>query len=144
MSTLESAVRAGASALTAERMRIEVAVSNLANAESTRGPDGQPYRRRDVILESTPVNDFDRILGQAGATGVKVSAVVEDQMAPRRRFEPSHPDADVDGYVSLPNVDSAEEMVDMLGAARAYQANLAAIGLIRDLVRSALELGRNS
>jgi len=142
MSTLGSAIQASTSALTAERMRIEVAVSNLANAESTRGPDGQPYRRRDVILESTPVAAFDEALGRAGATGVKVSAVVEDQAAPRRRFEPSHPDADAEGYVSLPNVDPAEEMVDMLGAARAYQANLSAIGLIKDLVQRALELGK--
>jgi flagellar basal-body rod protein FlgC len=141
MSTLGSAVKAAASALHAERMRIEVAVSNLANAESTRGPDGQPYRRRDVVLESQPVA-FDDVLGRASATGVRVVDVVEDQTAPRRRYEPSHPDADKEGYVATPNVDPAEEMVDMLGAARAYQANLTAIGLIRDLVQRALELGR--
>jgi flagellar basal-body rod protein FlgC len=141
MSTLGSAVQAAASALHAERMRIEVAVSNLANAESTRGPDGQPYRRRDVILEATPAT-FDDAMGRASATGVKVAAVVEDTASPRRRYEPSHPDADAEGYVSMPNVDPAEEMVDMLGAARAYQANLTAIGLIRDLVSRALELGR--
>jgi flagellar basal-body rod protein FlgC len=142
MSTLGSAVQASASALHAERMRIEVAVSNLANAESTRGPDGQPYRRRDVVLESTPV-PFEDALGRAAATGVKVAAVIEDTASPRRRYEPSHPDADAEGYVALPNVDPAEEMVDMLGAARAYQANLTAIGLIKDLVQRALELGRS-
>jgi flagellar basal-body rod protein FlgC len=142
MSTLGSAVRASASALSAERMRIEVAVSNLANAESTRGPDGQPYKRRDVVLQTTTVQDFDDTLGRASAVGVEVAAVVEDQSPARRRYEPSHPDADADGYVTLPNVDPAEEMVDMLGAARAYQANLTAIGLIRDLVQRALELGR--
>src|SRR4029453_14833645 len=112
------------------------------NAESTRGPDGQPYRRRDVILESAPVAAFDQALGEASATGVKVASVVEDTAAPRRRYEPSHPDADAEGYVSLPNVDPAEEMVDMLGPAPAYQANLTAIGLIRDLVQRALDLGR--
>src|SRR4029453_1332026 len=73
---------------------------------------------------------------------VRVAQVVEDAAAPHRRFEPSHPDADAEGYVSLPNVDPAEEMVDMLGAARAYQANLTAIGLIKDLIQRALELGR--
>ena len=142
MSTLGSAVKAGASALQAERMRIEVAVSNLANAESTRGPDGQPYKRRDVVLQSTAVQDFDETLGRASAVGVEVAAVVEDQGPARRRYEPSHPDADAEGYVTLPNVDPAEEMVDMLSAARAYQANLTAIGLIRDLVQRALDLGR--
>lgn len=139
---LRSAVNAAASALNAERARIEVAVSNLANIESTRGPDGQPYRRRDVVLQSAAIDSFDQVLGRASATGVQVAAVVEDQSAPRRRYEPSHPDADNEGYVSLPNVDPAEEMVDMLSAARAYQANLTAIGLIRDMVSRALELGK--
>jgi len=142
MSTLGSAIDASASALAAERMRIEVAVSNLANAESTRGPDGQPYRRKDVVLASQPAEQFQDLLSRANATGVRVAAVLDDQTAPRRRYEPSHPDADQEGYVALPNVDTAEEMVDMLGAARAYQANLTAINLIRDLVQRALDLGR--
>lgn len=141
-SPLRAAVNAAASALNAERARIEVAVSNLANVESTRGPDGQVYRRRDVVLQSAPVDSFDQVLGRASATGVRVAAVVEDQATPRRRYEPSHPDADKDGYVALPNVDPATEMVDMVSAARAYQANLTAIGLIRDMVQKALELGR--
>jgi flagellar basal-body rod protein FlgC len=142
MSTLSAAITASATALNAERTRIEVAVSNMANAESTRSSDGQPYRRRDVLLAADPVNTFDDALGQAGATGVKVAGVVQDQAPFRRRYEPSHPDADAEGFVSLPNVDASEEMVDMLGAARAYQANLAAIGLIKDMVAKALELGR--
>ncbi len=142
MSTLGSAINASASALTGERQRIEVAVSDLANAESTRGPDGQPYKRKDVVLASEPTEQFQDVLSRANATGVRVAAVLDDQSAPRRRYEPSHPDADSEGYVSLPNVDTAEEMVDMLGAARAYQANLTAINLIRDLVQKALELGR--
>lgn len=142
MSTLNDAIRASASALSAERMRIEVAVSNLANAESTRGSDGKVYRRRDVVLASSEVNSFDAAMGKATAVGVKVEAVVEDQTPARVRYEPSNPEANADGYVALPNIDPAEEMVDMLGAARAYQANLTAIGLIRDLVQRALELGR--
>ena len=142
MSTLGAAVSASASALAAQRTRIEVAVSNLANAESTRSVDGTPYRRRDVVLAAEQVGSFDAVLGQASATGVKVAGVVEDQAPFRKRYEPSHPDADAEGFVSLPNVDAPQEMVDMLGAARAYQANLTAIGLIRDLVAKALELGR--
>ena len=141
-SPLRVAVNAAASALDAERTRMEVAVSNLANMESTRGPDGQPYKRRDVVLESSQVESFDAVLGRAAGTGVRVAAVLEDQTAPKRRYEPSHPDADKDGYVALPNVDPAEEMVDMMSAARAYQANLTAIGLIRDMVQRSLELGK--
>ncbi len=142
MSTISAAITASASALAAERTRIEVAVSNLANAESTRSADGKVYRRRDVVLAADPVNDFGATLGQATATGVKVAEIVQDQTPGRRRYEPGHADADAEGYVELPNVDPAEEMVDMLGAARAYQANLTAISLMRDLVSRALELGR--
>jgi flagellar basal-body rod protein FlgC len=140
--SLYAAIAASATALNVERTRIEIAVSNIANAESTRGPDGQPYRRRDVLLAPEEISTFDSALGQASAIGVKVSAVVQDQTPFRKRYEPSHPDADASGFVQLPNVDAPQEMVDMLGAARAYQANLAAIGMIRDLVAKALELGR--
>lgn len=141
MSTLLSAVNAAASALNVQRARMEVAVSNLANAESTRGADGQPYRRREVVLETF---DPSGTLGEDGirASGVRVANVVEDASEFRRRYEPSHPDADADGFVAMPNVDVPEEMVDMLGAARAYQANVTAIGLIRDTVQKALELAK--
>ena len=140
---LTTAIAASASALDAQRARMEVAVSNMANAESTRGADGQPYRRRDVVLTSAPMGQtFDAALGQASAVGVKVANVVEDTMPFKQRYEPSHPDADAQGYVQVPNVDVPEEMVDMMGAARAYQANLSAIGLIRDTIQRALELGR--
>lgn len=142
MSTLSSAINAAASALSAERTRVEVAISNLANSESTRGPDGQPYRRRDVILTADPASSFDATLGRAQATGVKVQDIVQDASPFRTRYEPGHPDADAEGFVRLPNVDAPQEMVDMLGAARAYQANLAAITLIRETVQKALEIGR--
>jgi flagellar basal-body rod protein FlgC len=139
---LSSAIAASASALDAQRARIEVAVSNIANAESTRGPDGTPYRRRDVVLQSEPISPFDGELGRAEAIGVRVNDIVEDQAEFRRRYEPGHPDADAEGFVAMPNVDVPEEMVDMLGATRAYQANLTAINLIRDTIQRALELGR--
>jgi flagellar basal-body rod protein FlgC len=141
MSTLLSAVSASASALDVQRARMEVAVSNLANAESTRGQDGQPYRRRELVLETF---DPGAASGADGvrASGVRVSQVLEDTAEFRRRYEPSHPDADAEGFVAMPNVDVPEEMVDMLGAARAYQANVTAIGLIRDTVQKALELAK--
>lgn len=142
MSTLLSAITASASALDVQRARMEVAVSNLANAESTRGPDGQPYRRRDVVLETFDPGAATGEIGGVRASGVRVSQVVEDTSAFRRRYEPSHPDADAEGFVAMPNVDVPEEMVDMLGAARAYQANVTAIGLIRDTVQKALELAK--
>jgi flagellar basal-body rod protein FlgC len=141
MSTLSAAIKASGSALNAERTRIEVAISNLANAESTRSVDGQPYRRRDVLLAPDPVNSFDSILGAATATGVK-AAIVEDQGPFQVRNDPQHPDADENGNVLVPNVDSVSEMVDLVTAARAYQANLAAINVVRDMVARALELGK--
>ena len=141
MSTLANAINASSSALDAQRTRMEVAVSNLANAESTRSADGQPYRRREVVLESQSFAaglDGD----PTQPAGVKVAAVLEDQSEFRRRYEPSHPDADAEGFVAVPNVDVPEEMVDMLGAARAYQANLTAISLIRDTIQRALDLAK--
>lgn len=140
--SLFAALGASASALDAERARLEVAVSNIANAESTRGADGKPYRRRDVVLSSNVLESFDAALGKLGAIGVKVADIVEDQSDFRQRYEPSHPDADANGYVSVPNVDVPEEMVDMVSAARAYQANVAAINVIRDTVQRSLELGK--
>lgn len=142
MSTLDAAMSASASALTAERARIEVAASNMANAESTRGANGQPYRRRDVVLASEPVDSFDTALGRAGAVGVKVAAIVEDSSPFKRRYDPAHPDADAGGFVAVPNVDVPEQMVDMMTASRAYQANLSAIGLIRDMIHRAMDLGK--
>jgi flagellar basal-body rod protein FlgC len=143
MSTLSAAIKASGTALTAERTRIEVALSNLANAGSTRSADGQPYRRRDVILTPDPQLSFDAALGRASATGVKVAAIVEDTQPFQQVFDPSHPDADpATGVVQMPNVRAEEEMVDLLQAARAYQANLAAVTVVRDMVARALELGK--
>jgi flagellar basal-body rod protein FlgC len=142
MSTLNDALNVSASALTVERTRIEVAVSNMANAESTRGANGQPYRRRDVLLSADPKMSFDNALGSAGAVGVKVAGIVEDNKPFQRRYDPAHPDADKDGFVAMPNVDTPEEMVNMMSASRAYQANLQAVGLITDVVKKALELGK--
>ena len=139
MSTLVGAINAGASALDAQRARMEVAISNLANADSTRGPGGVPYRRREVVLAEKTGDPLSR---NFEASGVQVAGVIEDQTPFRRRYEPSHPDADTEGFVAVPNVDVPEEMVDMLGAARAYQANLTAIGLIRDTIQRALELAK--
>ena len=139
-STLSAAISASASALAAQKTRVEVAVSNIANAESTRGTNGEPYRRRDVVLEADQGATFDQTL--SGAVGVKVAGVVADQSAFQRRYEPGHLDADEDGWVSLPNIETSVEMVDMMSASRAYQANLAAIGIIRDMLNRSLDLAK--
>ena len=143
MPTLRSAIDASASALDAQRARMEVAVSNLANAESTIEANGQPYRRRQVVLETKPFAS-ELMARQGGAVGVRVAAIVEDQGAGafQRRLEPSHPEADAEGFVLVPDISVPDEMVDMLGAARAYQANLTAITLIRDTIQRALELAK--
>lgn len=146
MSSMWSAINASESGLDAQRARMEVAASNLANADSTHGPNNEPYRRREVMLEaSDPDEGFGATLTRASgveAAGVKVSDVVEDPSAFGRRYEPSSPDADADGFVATPNVSVPEEMVDMLGAARAYQANLAAIGVVKDTIQKALDLAK--
>ena len=140
MPNLLSAIDASASALDAQRTRMEVAISNMTNAESTTSIDGGPYRRREVVLASKEfANTFDGI--PAGATGVRVVGVVS-QASFKVVHDPTHVHADGDGNVSLPDIDVPEEMVDMLGAARAYQANLTAIGLIRDTIQRALELAK--
>lgn len=139
MSTLSSAISASASALDAQRARMETAISNLANAETTRTAEGQPYRRREVVLESVPGDQFAEVFS---AIGVRVAEVVEDQTPFERRYEPSHKDADADGFLALPNVSVADEMVDLLGAARSYQANLTAITVVRDTIARALDLAK--
>lgn len=141
MSTLLSAISASASGLDAQRARMEVAVSNLANAESTRTANGEPYRRREIVLEATS-GDGQSVASGGTVAGVRVAGVFEDQGAFQRHYDPTAVDADADGFVAMPNVDVPEEMVDMLGAARAYQANLTAIGLIRDTISKALELAK--
>ena len=127
MSTLSDAIDAASSALSAERTRIEAAVSNLANAESTRGPNGGPYRRREVVLAADTATALILPWGAPGAVGVRVAGIIEDDSPPQQRYQPGHPDANAAGFVTLPNINPSEEVVDMLSAARAYQANLAAI-----------------
>src|SRR5262249_52011348 len=116
------------SALTAERLRAEVATSNLANAETTRTPEGGPYRRRMVVFNSRPASQFRLLLAgpfSEGALqqtgGVRVSQVVDDPTPPLRHYEPGHPDADASGYVDYPAINPLQEMVDLMGAQRAYE-----------------------
>ena len=134
-----------ASGLRAQRLRMDVIAANLANAQSTRTPEGGPYRRRDVVLEALPQGGtFDDMLAASGASGpgVRVARIVEDQQPPQLVFDPGHPDADAKGYVAMPNVNVVTEMVEMMSATRAYEANVAALNATKRLLEAALEIGR--
>jgi flagellar basal-body rod protein FlgC len=143
-----SALDISASALSAERERSEVAVSNLANADTTRTSAGAgPYRRKEVVLESMGGTPFQSLLNQTsdvtqGATlgGVRLTRVIEDKTEPIRRYDPSHPDADKDGYVSYPAINPAQEMVDLMGSVRAYQLNASAISASKQMIEQSIDL----
>ncbi len=143
--SLFSTISISASGMEAQRVRAELLTENLANAETTRTPEGGPYRRKDVVFESSNVDSpftsaFRSQLDDPG--GVAVSEVVVDQRAPELRFMPGHPDANADGYVAFPRVNPAEDMVDLMGAARSYQANVAAISAVKDMIQRSLDLYR--
>jgi flagellar basal-body rod protein FlgC len=143
--SLFSALSVGASGMAAQRMRAELLVENLANAETTRTPEGGPYRRKDVVFESGPVESpFSSVFAaqMEAPGGVTVSQVVTDMRDPERRYLPGHPDADANGYVAFPRVNPAEDMVDLMGAARNYQANVAAIGAVKDMIQRSIDLVR--
>jgi flagellar basal-body rod protein FlgC len=143
--SLFSAISIGASGMAAQRARAEVLVENLANAETTRTPEGGPYRRKDVVFASvTTVSPFSSVFNAQleSAGGVTVSDVVTDTSDPERRYLPGHPDADADGYVAFPRINPAEDMVDLMGAARSYQANVSAISAVKDMIQHSLDLFR--
>ncbi len=126
------------SALTAQSKRMNVVASNLANAESVTGPEGTAYRAKQVVF--TPAQQTD---GDAYATGVSVDRVVEDTVTPMKRMhQPGNPLADADGYVTMPNVDPVEEMVNMISASRSYQANVEVANTTKTMASKALTLGQ--
>lgn len=122
------------SALTAQSQRLNVTASNLANADSATGPDGTPYRAKQVVFQAQPAAN--------GLSGVKVTGVVEDPSAPRRVYDPKHPAADSQGYVALPNVSVVDEMVNMLSASRSYQSNVEVMSTAKSLLQKTLTLGQ--
>jgi flagellar basal-body rod protein FlgC len=123
---------------------MNVIANNLANVNTTRTQKGTPYRRKVVLMESKPIDDFDSVLkSQSEALyGVKVSEIVEDSTPFKRVYSPGHPDADQMGYVSLPNVNVVTEMANMMMAKRSYEANVSAISATKALALKALEIGR--
>ena len=141
-----SAIRISTSGLNAQRTRMNVVSSNLANINTTRTPEGGPYRKKEVIVSATPAKDkFGQEL-QSTLEGklkeAKASDIVEDQSAPRLVYEPNHPDANEEGYVAYPNINLMQEMVNLMSASRTYEANITAINASKSLALKALELGR--
>ena len=133
-----------ASALTAERLRMDVTAENLANAQTTRGADGQPYRRKEVILQER-AGSFGASLSAAmnngtQGGGVEVAGIAEDQTPLKRVYDPGHPDADAQGYVTMPNVNTVTEMTDLIGASRAYEANVTAMQTAKSMFARTLDI----
>ncbi|WP_170885622.1 flagellar basal body rod protein FlgC [Bacillus alkalicellulosilyticus] len=148
--TIFSGFNTTASALTANRLRMDVVASNMANAESTRGTlvngEWQPYRRKMVMLQPNQPN-FNSFLNKAmnssnPGEGVKVSKIVDDQTPFKLVYDPFHPDANDQGYVQMPNVDPLREMVDLMSATRSYEANVTALNATKNMLLKALEIGR--
>lgn len=142
--SLFSSIAVSASGMAAQRARTEVLVENLANSETTRTPDGGPYRRKDVVFTEDPstgsfASALDSALGP-NLSGVVVSETTIDDSAPEMRYQPGHPDANKDGYVAYPKINPAEDMVDLLGASRGYEANVAAISAVKDMINKSLDL----
>jgi len=148
---LFDAIEISASGLSAERLRMDITAENLANAQTTRGADGQPYKRKQVVLAQTG-GGFGAMLAGAmgprslarGATGggVAVAGIVEDPSPSRMVYDPGHPDADARGYVALPNVNPVAEMVELITASRAYEANVTAMQSAKSMFTKTFELLR--
>jgi len=143
---LNGTLAISASALRAERLRLDVIASNLANANTTRTAAGGPYVRRNVVFVSQAMeSDFGvtiQALAEEGARqGVAVVDVVEDPTPPRLVFDPGHPDANPEGYVAYPNVNPVTEMVDLMAATRAYEANVQAVNATKKMAEAALSIG---
>ncbi len=137
-----TSLRVNGSALAAERLRVDLASANLANANSTRSAEGGPYRRRDAVLQAVPLSSSFGSALERAVRVVEVRRIVIDQRPPREVFNPSHPDADGRGIVRLPNVQIVEETVNLMSASRAYEANLLAIKMSREMAQRAMRMGK--
>lgn len=145
MGLLNSGIDICASGLTAQRLRMDVIANNLANSTTTRTQNGEPYRRQIVVFEArSDSRNFKHLLEQemAGTNGVRVKKIVTDNSPLRQVYDPSHPDANPEGYVSYPNVNVVAEMTDMISASRSYEANITALNSIKRMSAKAIEIGR--
>jgi len=130
-------LRIAASGMSAERLRMDVTAANLANANSTRGPNGGPYVRQEVVLQAKGGQSFQSVLN-----GVEVAGIVNDPSPGKRVYDPSHPDADPQGYVTMPNVNSVTEMTDLITETRSYEANAQALSTAKSLYTKTLDILR--
>ena len=129
--------------MSAQRTRAELLVENLANAETTRTPEGGPYRRKDAVFAVEGQHSpFGSVFQQVTGEGVSVDEIIVDQRDPDRRYLPGHPDAGKDGYVLFPRMNPAEDMVDLQSASRGYQANIAAMSAVKDMLQKSIDLLR--
>lgn len=141
--SLFSSMQVSASGMAAQRTRAELLVQNMANAETTRTPEGGPYRRKDVIFESgVQASPFSAEFQNELSTGVQVADVVTDNRAPELRYMPGHPDADANGYVAYPNFNPAEEMVNLMNAQRSYEGNVSAMSAVKDMINHSIDILR--
>ncbi len=143
--SLFSLLSVGASGMSAQRARAELLVENLANAETTRTPEGGPYRRKDAVFQTTTIDSpFASVFNSElqSVRGVGVSDIVVDTSDPDLRYIPGHPDANKDGYVAFPKSDTAADMVDLMGAARSFDANVAAMAAVKDMIQRSIDLAR--
>lgn len=139
-----NAFKINGSALKAQSIRLNTISSNLANVETTSTPEGGPYKKKSVVFQTAPLPFKEQLEGQMqnSLQGVEVTKIVEDKTPPRQVYKPSHPDADENGYVAMPNISVLEEMVDMMSATRSYQANVTSIKMAKRMALKALEIGR--
>jgi len=138
-------LKTSASALQAQQIRLNTISSNLANIETTRTPEGGPYKRKAVVFKTTTDASFEKQLDHSlkGAVqGVEVSEIVTDNSPPKTLYDPSHPDADANGYVAVPDIDLLEEMADLMSATRSYEANVTVIKSAKRMALKALEIGK--
>lgn len=139
-----TSMKIGASALKANRIRLNTISANIANIETTSTPEGGPYKRKTVHFQSSPLSFRQHLDANLKSTvrGVKVTEILEDKTPPKLTYRPEHPDADENGYVAMPNINMLEEMVDMMSATRSYEANTTTIKSAKRMALKALEIGR--
>ena len=137
-----AALDISANGMSAERLRINVISSNIANINTTKTPEGGPYRRKDVIFEAVPVNSENSFENQLQLETVKVKNIIEDSRPPILKYDPSNPDADKNGYVKMPNINLMEEMVNLINASRSYEANVQVMMSAKEMISRTIDILR--